>query len=268
MSAMGESEDTTRGKTSSWRTDKAEFSLHGDRLTKRYLRRGLAARDSDLLELIEEHYRPIRRDGWTYRPLRVYEVDPAQNILIMEYVNGPDLKELFESTLDPTLFRHAGRWLGGLHADGSLDAPRQVITFNDFNCSNVVLDRANREVVSIDPGAFDDPKTEPGVSLAIGVLSAGRVAMRIDPRLVHRCISSYLRGYLESGGQRSLPRLGPGWVYVLHRMYDGKTRPLINRGPMVTKLAVGLAESLVWALVTYAIGTRLRVRGRRQAFRA
>jgi tRNA A-37 threonylcarbamoyl transferase component Bud32 len=256
------------GPTSSWTTDKAEFFLQGTRLTKRYLRRGSAKHDADILGLIADHYQPVRYDGWTYRPLRVHGADASRNMLTMEYVAGQDLKQLFESTLDPRLFRHAGRWLGGLHAGCSADGSELVLAFNDFNCSNVVVDRANREVVSIDPGAFEVSRARPGVSLAIGALSAGRVAMQVDPRLVLRSISAYLRGYRESLEGRALPPLGPGWAYVLSRMHERKTRSLIDRGPTVVRLAVGLAEVLFWALVTWLIDRRLRVRGRRRARRS
>lgn len=232
-----------------WSTDKAEFVQRGDRLLKRYTARGVASRDVALLETIATHFEPRRLDGWTYRATHVYGADEANNALTMEFVAGVDVKDLFHQTQAPQVFRHAGRWLGYLH-DSSPGTPAEVITFNDYNCSNVVVDHAGREVVALDPGGFTDLVTHPGVSLAVGVLSAGRVSMRSDPRSVMRCIRAYLSGYLEATEEHRLPPLWRGWSYVLQRIHVGKTHAFITRGPAVAQLAAGAIEVTGWAAIT------------------
>ena len=122
-----------------WHTNKAVFFTDQEYVYKKYFKVGSAVRDAALLRLIEEVYTTFELGGWKYRALRIFPVENDNNELIMERLQGETLKDAFERTKDPDLFLHAGRWLGLLHKD-SEDLNGRVLAFNDYNCSNVMLD--------------------------------------------------------------------------------------------------------------------------------
>jgi hypothetical protein len=223
----------------SWATNKAEFIRDAGGLRKRYFRVGDAARDCALLDRIAADFPSVLLDGWSYRPLRVLDVDPGRNEMLMEYVVGEDLGTLFDRTGDPALFAHAGRWLGAFHrATGAEDG--SVLVFNDFNRTNIIVDIAGKVVVAVDPGGYAELRVHPSQSLVMGAFSISRVALR-RLTIPLNALRHFVTGYRDGAGRPDLPPIAPGIRYLLGRFRTGRSHAPIRR-PDVLRTPAGALE--------------------------
>lgn len=204
-------------------TNKAQFRTHDGKVRKRYLRKGDAARDYALLRHVSESFQAKDIGGWTYRPLTVYAESDHEE-LVMEAIDGSDVDAIYAAKGDPSVFRHAGRWLGVLHSN--CDHEGLVPTFNDYNRSNVVLDSRNRVAVALDPGVYEDTRSHPSVSIVIGAFSIFRGTVCRGMSQPFRSVREFTRGYFEGLGREELPKLRPGRRYLIGRLVSGQSRTL------------------------------------------
>jgi tRNA A-37 threonylcarbamoyl transferase component Bud32 len=230
-----------------WSSNKATFAIDGDRLVKRYARSGNAARDARLLGLIERAYPTATIGDWCYRALHVWSVDEAANALVMEHLPGESLQAAFDRTRRPELFVHAGRWIGLLHR-ATEDADGTVLVFNDYNRSNLMVDDGRREVIAIDPGAYDADRAAPATSIVVAAFSMSRATGLLRPALFWRAMSSFVEGYRQAAQRDTLPPLMPGLRYLFWRIRTGRSRTLISR-PRFLRPVMGVVECAVLGLV-------------------
>lgn len=234
-----------------WSTNKAHFTRDAEGLRKRYFRAGDANQDSQLLRVISSEYPTMEIGGWQYRPLRLFGMNPARNELLMEYVEGENLGEWFNRTGDPSIFVHAGRWLGGLHR-ATKDPEGWVLVFNDYNRTNIIADKRNRTVVAVDPGNYCNQRASPSRSFVVGSFSITRAVLRRrSPEALLPAVRNFVSGYNEATSPVELSSLGGGFRYLLRRFRMGQSRTIISR-PVWLRTVLGALECLVlWILLTY-----------------
>lgn len=221
-------------------TNKAQFRTLDGKVRKRYLCKGDAARDYALLQVVSESFREKVIAGWAYRSLRVYP-ESDYDELVMEVIDGENLDAMFATSGSPSIFRHAGRWLGVLHSER--DNEGLVATFNDYNRSNIIVDSRKREVVALDPGKYDCMRSHPSVSLVVGAFSIIRGTFGRGIGQALKSVREFVSGYVEGIGHCEVPSLRYGRRYLIGRLVSGQSRTL-GKGRAV-RLVVGALEAFL-----------------------
>ncbi len=240
-----------------WRTNNATFTCNGEVVHKRYFRSGSGRRDYILLREILSWYPPTSIGGWVYRPLNVYAFSPESNELDMERLTGKDLRTAFIQYRQPELFYHAGCWLGLLHKFTTNDAGF-VITFKDFNRSNVVIDDVKKEVVGVDPGGYQELYSHPSISLVMMVHSVFRGAMKEGISYAPTAVKNAIKGYEDAFGEIAFS-LSPGFIYVQKRLRKGSTKGIGPPAPLLSAVYAKAELAMLSSLIRY-----VQMKSRRQ----
>ena len=164
----------------------------------------------------------------------------------MEYIQGQNLRELFRETKCSKLFFHAGYWIGILHKS-SVDSLGNVIVFNDYNRSNIIINIEGKIIVAVDPGEYSQLKTHPSVSIFIMGYSIIRGALKENWKTIFPSVKAFYRGY-NSTGFNIKYTLIPGAIYLMKRFAKGISKPAIKK-PYFARIFFGLIE----VLIVYAV---------------
>lgn len=212
-------------------TNKATFKTigYGDRiiLRKKYFRVGNAASDFLLLSKIKENFETQEIDNFAYRALEVYDYDCGQNHIDMEFFSGESIGDHYILSKDPAVFYLMGVWLALLHIQTSINEGK-VISFNDFNRTNVLIDFKKKSVVALDPGNYVSFYEDPGISALMGLFSATRGALK--EKFIHyfKSMFFFLKGYVGACGNFKLS--SSNWLcgahYINKRLMSGSSKSL------------------------------------------
>lgn len=119
-------------------------------------------------------------------------IDVAGTALVMEYVEGPTLRDLIVLGRDVTeAMRQAGRSIGRLHQGG--------IVHGDLTTSNMVWSGGKVYFLDFGLGGYDSSMEARGVDLHLML----RALESLAPRRASELFSEVLQGYLEIMGEAS-----------------------------------------------------------------
>lgn len=196
-------------------TNKAEFEINGNVLKKKYFKIGNAKNDFELLSEIERKYNEVMYNGWRYRPLKVF-CNSNKDSLQMEYFESETIREHYHKSLNPLLYLHMGRWLSNLHISTHDKKLNKVLSFNDYNDTNVLINVDKKEVVAVDPGNYSEIRENPGVSLVHGLHSMQRGILKKGINIINLLKGYYyfIYGYINNMGAIRFNNIRKG-IHVL-----------------------------------------------------
>ena len=237
----------------SWETNKARFWRQSDGVKKKYKDdRKSAVREARHLQVIEREFKAVEVDGLLYSPLRNVEYDYESNSIRMEFVAGKTIGRVFQEGKCARAFYIQGLWLGLLHKS-SRRVDGKVLSFQDYNRTNVILDEEEARVVAIDPGTVDSSFEEPSVALTFGMKSCVRgVIQERRVKLLRESVTEYVRGYITGTGGRPEGGVWPGirtcgmFTHKRYRKYG-----VLWAGLAMPMVALEMAA--IWGFLRYGV---------------
>ncbi len=177
---------------SSFRNNKCEITFRPDNtVKKRFFKKKRNQQHFDILREIHDLFPSATYGGWSYKTVKPLYFDQNDNAVVMEYVEGQNLGELFITK--PDLCLNAGLWLALFHQN-STQNHNELVCFGDFHRNNLLVNTEKREITAIDPNKLSTEKNQKEYDIYSMIFSLAVGSFK-SIKMPNKYVKLFLQGY-------------------------------------------------------------------------